>query len=300
MTVDSVLSFLSSIADMVSGFVAPWMLERGIPILITLVTVLFLIRISHLLVRWVLGFTKLEKYVAKKGFSQRGNTLLHIFQGTFRAILWVIAIVVVSSEAGVSITPILAAAGAAGIAIGFGGQYLARDLITGLFITLEDQYRVGDYVCFDKTCGTVESFTLRRTTLRDFDGVVYHVPNGSVIRATNFSKDYSRVYLDFIVSYDNDLPVVISMINTVGLDLAQDPAWKAKIISPPRFLRVDNFSDPGMTIKIIGTTRPGTQWDVSGELRMRLKLAADQQGILLPRNAGYYAPKPPSEEKKEG
>ena len=272
-------------------YLTPWVFNRGIPILAVLLGALFLVRFSDALVQWLfLHFSKREKDIAKAGPSQRRNTLIRIFQSAFKSILWTVALVYASSEAGISITPILAAAGAAGLAIGFGGQYLARDLITGFFITLENQYRVGDYVCFDKTCGYVESFSLRLTTLRDFDGTVYHVPNGSVTRAANFSKDFSRVYLDFVVSYDNDLPKVIEMVNAVGKELAEDASWKAKVRSAPRFLRVDNFSDPGMTIKIIGTTVPGRQWDVSGELRMRLKIAADKDGIHLPRNFGFYTP----------
>ncbi len=277
----------------VSDSIAPWAFTRGIYIVLILFGALLVVRVSDVFIRRLfLYFSGIEEDSAKRQVLQRRNTLLHIFQGTFKTILWTIAIVSASSEAGISIAPILAAAGAAGLAIGFGGQYLARDLITGFFMTLENQYRVGDYVCFDKTCGYVEDITLRMTTLRDFDGVVYHVPNGSVIRTANYSKDFSRVYLDFTVTYDNDMQKVIAMINEVGKGLYADPVWKPRLRSAPSFLRVDAFVDAGMTLKIIGRTAPGKQWDVSGELRLRLKVAADKEGIHLPRNFGYYTAPP--------
>ncbi len=287
----------------VSEFIAPWAFKRGIYIVLILLSAMLIVRISDALIRRLfLFFSGAEEDSAKKQVLQRRNTLLYIFQGTFKTILWTIAVVLVSSEAGISVTPILAAAGAAGIAIGFGGQYLARDLITGFFLTLENQYRVGDYVCFDKTCGYVEYITLRMTTLRDFDGTVYHVPHGSIIRTANYSKDYSHIYMDFTVSYDNDIKKVIAMVNEVGKELFTDSLWKSRVRSVPTFLRIDAFSDPGMTLKIQGRTAPGKQWDVAGELRLRLKMAADKEGILLPRNFGYYTP--PAvvvvEQKKKG
>ena len=137
------------------------------------------------------------------------------------------------SEIGIAIGPLMAAAGIAGLAFGFGGQYLIRDIISGLFITIENQYRVNDVVCFDGTCGLVEDITLRMTTLRDLDGTVHHVPHGEIKKVSNLSKYFSRVNLDIGIAYDSNLEKVISVINQVGNELAQDPEWKDKIIKAP-------------------------------------------------------------------
>jgi small conductance mechanosensitive channel len=186
------------------------------------------------------------------------------------------------SEVGVAVGPLLAAAGIAGIAVGFGGQYLIRDLITGMFIIVENQYRVGDVVCFDNTCGLVERITLRMSTLRDLDGTVHHVPHGEVKKVSNLSKYFSRVNLNIGVAYSSDLEKVIQVINSVGEEMAEDLNWKDMIIKPPQFLRVDDFADSAIIMKIVGDTKPLKQWDVTGELRKRLKVAFDKEGISIP------------------
>jgi len=151
-----------------------------------------------------------------------------------------------------------------------------------MFIIVENQYRTGDVVCFDSTCGLVESITLRMTTLRDLDGTVHHVPHGEVKKVSNLSKYYARVNLTIGVSYNADLEKVIATVNAVGKELAEDEVWKDMIITPPKFLRVENFADSAVEIKILGDTKPMKQWDVAGELRMRLKLAFDREGIEIP------------------
>ena len=120
------------------------------------------------------------------------------------------------SEMGVNIGPLLAAAGVAGLAIGFGGQYLIRDIVAGIFIILENHYRVGDVVCLDDVCGVVEDVSIRMTTLRDLDGTVHNIPHGTVQRSANKSKDFARVNMNIGISYDADLDQVIEVINRVG------------------------------------------------------------------------------------
>jgi small conductance mechanosensitive channel len=155
-------------------------------------------------------------------------------------------------------------------------------LISGLFIIIENQYRAGDVVCFDSTCGLVENITLRMTTLRDLDGTVHHVPHGEVKKVSNFSKYYARVNLNIGVAYDSDLEQVIKVVNEVGLELSKDPDWQDKIITPPQFLRVNEFADSAIEVKILGDTKPVEQWAVAGELRKRLKVAFDKEGIVIP------------------
>ncbi|MCB9818603.1 mechanosensitive ion channel family protein [Candidatus Nomurabacteria bacterium] len=232
--------------------------------------------------------TKLVRRVIKQGGQtkiaeeKRENTLIQVLSGAAYIVIWLTALMMVLSEIGIAIGPLIAAAGIAGLAFGFGGQYLIRDLISGMFIILENQYRAGDVVCFDKTCGLVEHITLRMTTLRDLSGTVHHVPHGDVHTVSNMSKGYARVNLDIGVSYDSDIEHVIEVINRVGTELAEDLNWKDHILKAPAFLRVDDFADSAIVIKILGDTTPVMQWDVTGELRKRLKMAFDKEGIVIP------------------
>jgi small conductance mechanosensitive channel len=186
------------------------------------------------------------------------------------------------SEIGLNIAPMIAGVGVVGIAIGFGAQSLVKDIISGLFILLENQYRRGDVVKIAGTSGLVEDINLRRTLLRDLDGIVHSVPNGEISVSSNYTKSYSRVNLNISVGYNEDLDRAIAVINRVGMELAEDPAWSAQILKPPQVLRVDNLGDSGIDIKVTGDTKPVQQWAITGELRLRIKKAFDQEGIEIP------------------
>ncbi len=168
------------------------------------------------------------------------------------------------------------------MALGFGGQYLIRDLISGMFIIMENQYRIGDVIKVGTTAGIVEDITLRMTTLRDLDGTVHHIPHGEVTQVSNLTKTFARVNLDIGISYNANIEHVIEVVNRVCQELAEDPDWKDKIIETPKFIRVSDFADSSVIIKILGDTKPLEQWDVAGELRKRLKIAFDNEGIEIP------------------
>jgi small-conductance mechanosensitive channel len=264
-------------------YILNWAVEHGwkiIGIVVGAVVVNFVLEffIDRAVRHAVRGGRGLSKEAEKK----REDTLIRVFSATIRIIVWILAGMMVLSEFGLNIAPIIAAAGVAGLAFGFGGQYLIRDVISGFFIIMENQYRVGDVVCFGDVCGLVEDINLRLTILRDLDGTVHHVPNGEIKQASNLSKYFSRVNLDVGISYGANLEKVIEVIDQVGRELADDPDWKEMIISPPKFLRVDDFADSAVIVKILGDTAPLKQWDVTGELRKRLKIAFDQEGIEIP------------------
>ncbi|MCD6283729.1 mechanosensitive ion channel family protein [bacterium] len=223
-----------------------------------------------------------DHFLTKEAERKREDTLIRIFNAALKVVVWLVAILTILPEVGINVGPLLAGAGIAGVAIGFGAQYMVRDFIAGLFIILENQYRIGDVVCFDGTCGLVEDIDLRKTVLRDLDGVVHNIPNGEIKKASNLSKDFARVNLNVGVSYDSDLEKVIEVVNRVGKELAEDPNWKEFIIKPPQFLRVEDFADSAIIIKILGETQPLKQWDVTGELRKRIKIAFDKEGIEIP------------------
>jgi small conductance mechanosensitive channel len=183
---------------------------------------------------------------------------------------------------GVEIGPLLAAAGIVGLAFGFGGQYLIRDIITGLFIIIENQYRITDVVNINGISGSVENITLRKTTLRDMNGTVHHVPHGEIKIVSNLTKDFSRVNMNIGIAYNTNLEHVIRVVNEVGAELAKDPYFKEFITQPIQFVRVDDFADSALIIKVLGETKVLKQWEVAGEFRKRIKIAFDNEGIEIP------------------
>lgn len=213
---------------------------------------------------------------------KRAETLSAVLVASLQAVIIAVITFMILDKLGLNITPVIAGVSVVGIAIGFGAQSLVKDIIAGLFILLENQYRKGDVVRIADTMGLVEDINLRRTTLRDTDGIVHTVPNGEIRVASNFTKGYSRVNLNISVAYGEDLDRVIAVINRVGRELAEDPIWSAQILTPPQVLRVDKFGESGIEIKVVGDTKPLQQWATMGQLRLRIKKAFDQEGIQIP------------------
>jgi small-conductance mechanosensitive channel len=270
--------------DLSWAAVVNWLAAHGPHILIIVVVGAILwFALNKLLPPIVCRAVARTKYKeSKEGLQKRTNTLVSIFKGIGRIFIVIVGVIMILDEVGVAVTPILAGFGIAGVAIGFGAQYLIRDLIAGIFIILENQYRVGDVARVADVAGLVEDITLRKTVLRDLDGIVHHVPNGEIRIASNFTRHFSRVNLNISVGYGTDLDHAINVINRVGQELAKDEKWRKVIKSPPQVLRVDNLGDSGIDIKILGDVKPIEQWGVMGELRLRLKKAFDAEGIEIP------------------
>lgn len=269
--------------DKYAELVIPWLLTNGVKIIFIIIGAIILNKvITSFIEKAVRIAVRPDGISSQEAEEKRENTLIQIFNTTARIGIIIIASLMVLEEFGVEIAPILAAAGIVGLAFGFGGQYLIRDIISGLFIILENQYRVGDVVSFDNASGTVQEISLRKTTLRDLDGTVHHIPHGEIKKVSNLSKDFSRINLDMGVSYNTNLEHVINVINAVGTTLANDPEWKQFILLAPQFLRVNDFADSAIMLKILGETLPSRQWEVTGELRKRLKVAFDKEGIEIP------------------
>ncbi len=261
----------------------PWILDHGLKILIIAIIAWLLNKIiCKVIIKAVRVAVVPDENMTEEAEIKRENTLIRIFTGASRIFIILMTILMILQEAGLKIGPMLAGAGIAGLAVGFGGQYLIRDVITGLFIILENQYRIGDIINVDSTGGLVEDISLRKTTLRDINGTVHHIPHGEIKRVSNLSKQFARVNLDIGVSYKSDLDHVIRVINRTGKELAEDPDFKEHIISAPQFLRVNDFADSAIIVKILGDTKPLKQWEVTGELRKRLKIAFDKEGIEIP------------------
>jgi small conductance mechanosensitive channel len=263
--------------------IIPWLFDHGLKILIIVVVTYLLNSIlTRIIARTIRIAVVADETMSKEGEKKREDTLIHISNGAIRISLLIIALIMILQEAGLKIGPILAGAGVVGLAVGFGAQYLIRDIITGLFIILENQYRIGDVIKIDDADGIVESITLRLTTLRDLNGTIHHIPHGEIKRVSNLSKRFARVNLDIGISYNSDLEHVIKVINQTGNELAKDSFFKDSIINPPQFLRVDKFADSAIVVKILGDTKPLKQWEITGELRKRIKIAFDKEGIEIP------------------
>ena len=188
-----------------------------------------------------------------------------------------------AAELGINIAPLLAGAGIAGVALGFGAQSMVRDFLSGIFVITENQYRVGDVIRINnEVSGKVEKVTLRQTVLRDLDGMLHHIPNGEVRIATNMTMEFANVNLDIPISYESDIELVEDIVNKIGIELAADPEWQDDIFEAPKFLRIHDFAASAMIIKITGKTAPMMHWAVTGELRKRLKIGFDKNNITIP------------------
>ncbi len=263
--------------------IIPWLLKHGIRVVLILIVAYLLNNILRKLISRAIRIAVVaDETMSKESEKRREETLIHISDGAIRVLIIIIAFLMILQNIGLEIAPILAGAGIIGLAVGFGAQYLIRDIITGLFIILENQYRIGDVIKIGDSDGTVEKINLRMTTLRDLNGTVHHIPHGEIKRVSNLSKKFARINLNIGISYSANLEHVIKVINQTGDELAKDPLFIDSIISAPKFLRVNEFADSAIILKILGDTKPLMQWQVTGELRKRLKLAFDREGIEIP------------------
>jgi small conductance mechanosensitive channel len=214
--------------------------------------------------------------------QKRAETLSSVVRWILQTGILIVATMMVLGAIGVEIGPIIAAAGIVGLAIGFGAQNLVQDVISGFFILLEDQVRVGDVVQLNDKGGLVERITLRTTILRDLAGNVHYVRNGKIDIVTNMTKDYSRYVFDVGVSYRENVDEVIGVLKEVDAGLRADPAFKDDILQPIEVMGLDKFGDSALIIKARTTTKPIQQWRVGREFNRRLKMKFDELGIEIP------------------
>lgn len=186
-------------------------------------------------------------------------------------------------------TPIFASAGIIGVALGFGAQSLVKDFLTGVFIITENQYRVGDIVEIDSAAGTVEHVGIRSTVIRDNDGNVHYLPNGTIAHVINKTMGFSKVNFTLSVEPDTDVDLLAAVINATGSGLLEDPKFKHKILEAPHFQNIGSFSQLGMEVTINGKTEPSEQWSVSSEMRRRLVAEFRKAKIHLAAPTGQVA-----------
>ena len=214
--------------------------------------------------------------------KKRVATLVGLLRTIAIVGLWAVVVIITLEQIGLNITPILAGAGIIGLAVGFGAQNLVRDLISGFFMVLEDQVRVGDVAIVNGTGGLVEAISFRTIVLRDLSGVVHIFPNGTINTLSNMTKVWSGYVMDVGVAYKEDTDHVVEVMRRVGDELRQDPDLGPKILEPIEIFGVDDFADSAVVIKARLKTHPIQQWGVGREYRRRLKKAFDAEGIEIP------------------
>jgi len=261
-----------------------WFMSSGIRVIVIVVIAVAIFLISRPIIRSVMKRMLSHRMADEEEteIQKRVDTLSSVIVKIVGIIILIVAVITILPEFGVNIVPLVTFIGVGSLAIAFAAQNLIRDFISGFFILMEDQYRIGDVVSIAGIGGLVEDITLRRTILRDLDANVHSVPNGKVEMSTNMTRKFSRVNLNVSVGYGENLKHVIDTINKVCQEMATDPQWKDDFITTPSVLRVDNLGDSGIDIKILGDTKPSKQWAIMGELRLRLKDTFDSEGIEIP------------------
>lgn len=236
------------------------------------------VALTHLIRRTV--HRQVHGDTSQEDVKKRQDTLISMFSAMITVLVWLVAgFTVLGQFFHLELAPLIAASGVIGVALGFGAQSLIKDFISGLFIILENQYRVGDIVELDKAEGRVEQITIRSTVVRDNDGSVHYIPNGVIQHTINKTMGFARINLLIAVEPNSNIDQLVELVDGIGTTMAAEEKWRAKIIDPPHFGGISNFTPSSLEIKISGKTQPTAQWSITNELRRRLVVALKQDGI---------------------
>jgi moderate conductance mechanosensitive channel len=257
-----------------------WFLTSGLQILLIIALTLILLKVA----RAATG--KMRAVLGRRGgdieFEKRSGTLSGVVHWILRLVILSVAAFMVLSEFGVPVAPILTAAGVVGLAVGFGAQNLVQDFISGFFILLEDQVRVGDVVQIGDKGGLVEKVTLRMVILRDQAGTVHFIRNGKIDVVSNMTKEFSHYVITIGVAYRENVDEVIKVLKGIDEEMRQDPEFKNDILAPLDVLGLDSFGDSSVNIKARTKTNPIQQWRIGREFNRRIKMKFDELNIEIP------------------
>jgi small conductance mechanosensitive channel len=234
------------------------------------------------------GFRKANQFISRENVLRedervlRIKTLMALFRWIGSILIIALTLFLLLELFGFNMAPILAGAGIVGLAFGFGGQYLIRDIINGVFILVEGQYRINDVVKIGEHGGLVEAVNLRVTRLRDLEGKVIYIPNGEIKSVVNFTQEFSQALLNIGVAYKENVDRVMEVIKEVGAAMQADPHFSRMILDELEMLGVDDFAASQVTIKCRIKTLPIKQWEVAREFRRRIKNRFDELGIEIP------------------
>lgn len=272
-------------SEFLEGFEA--LMQR--PLVAEVLKVLLVLLITVLALRLTAKISaKADRLIVERGELnpaegvKRRRTVANIVKYSINVLVLTIAAVTILHETGIDIKPLLAGAGVAGIMIGLGAQNLMRDTLAGLFVLLEHQYDVDDWIRVAGVTGRVENVTLRRTQLRDIDGNVHFVPNGQATVVTNLTKEWARARLDIGVAYKENVDRVIEVLKDIGQEMESDSEWGPRLLEPMEVPGVQALGDSSVDIRIFFKTLPDEKWNVARELRRRIKNRFDAEGIEIP------------------
>jgi len=223
----------------------------------------------------------------------RARSISTVLASTAAVVIWVVALILVIGELGVNLAPLIASAGIAGIALGFGAQSLVKDCITGTFMLIEDQYGIGDIVDLGEARGSVERISLRTTVVRGQDGTVWHVPNGEIRRVGNQSQQWSVAVLDITVGPAADLGVTSEVIESTARRVTTSDDHAGEVLGEPELLGVESVRPDGVTLRLLVKTKPGTQFRLQRALREEIQLELGRAGVPAPPVFPTTRPEPP-------
>jgi len=260
-----------------------WLLNPGLKILVIIIGGIIVYKIFKKFSLHLIEIITKKTHPGRDGkaLEKRTQTLIQVFLMAGKIVIILVVALMILPEFGINIGALLAGIGILGLAIGFGSQSLVKDIVSGLFILIEDQYRVGDWVNIDGTEGKVEDINLRRTTLRGLDGVQHFIIHSTIRKVSNLSKGFSRVDMNIALGYEVSLDRAIEIINKTGKALAQDTQFRALVVKPPEVLGVESIEGGKVSLRILGDTKPGKQWEVARELRKRIKEALTKEEITM-------------------
>jgi small-conductance mechanosensitive channel len=270
----------------------PKLVELGMEITQSSVRILLIILAAYIGVKFLrVALERLEAFLVRASAgadivpgagAKRIRTLMSVLWTVAVGLIWFVVVLTTLGQIGINLAPVLAGAGVVGLAVGFGAQSLVKDLVSGFFLILENQVRVGDVAVVNGTGGLVEAITFRTVVLRDLSAVVHVFPNGSISTLANLTKEWSAYVIDVGVAYKEDTDQVIDVMKSVAAEMQEDPTYASAMLEPIEVFGVDDFADSAVTIKARLKTMPLQQWNVGREYRRRLKKAFDAQGIEIP------------------
>jgi small-conductance mechanosensitive channel len=260
--------------------VGNWVLTSGLRLVLIFVLTAVALKAARIISRRVVAMVSAGRTDSEA--LKRSETLGSVIRHALTIVIFIVAVMMALKEFGVDIGPVIAAAGVVGVAVGFGAQNLVKDVISGFFILLEDQIRVGDVVEIAGKAGLVEKVNLRMTILRDLSGNVHYVRNGHIDVVTNMTKEYSFYVFEIGVAYRENVDEVIKVVREVDEELRRDPQYRDDILEPLEVLGLDKFGDSAVIIKARTKTLPVKQWGVGREFNRRMKIKFDEKNIEIP------------------
>ncbi len=256
-----------------------WLKTHGLTILVTIILASVGLIVLHVVVRYLKYRIQSLDDVEGSMLDKRTATIARVVWTTGAVVITGTAILVILDELGIPIFPVMASVGFVGLTLGLGAQTLVKDMISGLFILIENQCTIGDVVEIAGVSGTVESITLRKTTVRDLFGTLHHIPNGEVRTVANRSRDWSRAIVDVGITYDADIDKAIETLQQIGQTLAKESPFAKAVIEAPVVTGIEGLDEAAVRLRIMVKTEPGAEWSVERYLRRQIRLDFARQDV---------------------